>query len=353
MAARIALSFDHLVPPAGSNGNQANITAKMLGDMPLVYKPIGGAKGMMVRPDGYITNVYTGLSTGSAIGLTTSKIKVGSPKKSWFGCRLKSTFSPVLSIPALVLATPSFVLNGTTQGAMACLQGDLASTTVGMLNKEFYVELGIDWVNHTIERRVDGEFHSVIGVPPAVATSMDANTADVLLIGTYGSNNQCSFRDIYWIDNTDDGSLNGPLGPQFTALLEEEVVEPTIWTPSVGLVKDVLSTKVDMTANVDTPTLSSETGLDPLKVRLKLPAGTPAHSIQAVCGFVSAGLAAAGVATLSSTLKQNGVETPPVSSSINATMVHCKPGVTRDKAPDGTNWTVDKVNSTVLSISAT
>lgn len=350
MAVRTTFSFDHMAPPGPTIPNVGNASPVMLGNMPVQYRAIGGSKALVVRPDGYIANQYTGLQTGGAAALVTAQVKSGAPKKSWFGCRLKMTVLGTISYPALILGTPAFVLNGATQGAMA-FTFDMATTTnSGLLNKEFYVELGIDWINHTIERRVDGEFHSIITVPAAVATAMDAGTADVLMIGTYGGNNQCSFRDIYWADNLEDGSTNGPLGPQFTALLEEIVEEPTVWVPSAGTVQSVLSTKVDPTTNLNTPTLNSETGLAPLKVKFKIPDNVEAHSVTALTSFVSAGLAAAGTAELSTTLKQNNVETAPVVSSISATLQHCKLGPSRDKAPDGSNWTPEKVNSTVLSI---
>lgn len=344
MALRFALSFDHLPVVDDTNANWS----KIIGNLPIVFrKGSGSTKAHLISADGWMTARYANQAGWSTLVLPSAQLVQGSPTKSWFGVRLKMiSAGSVASNFSL-----TWIGDNTYPTVATFIQGTdytmLGGTIGSHVNVEHYLELGFNWAAGTIDRYIDGVFHSTI-TATGLTSQMAARNISIFIPGSSAANHQLMCRDIYWVDVLDDGKLSDRLGPQRMALLTH-TVDSTDWTPSSGTPTEILNTKAGLTTDtLDLPTLTSQATPSELISNLGIPVGVDTRKINAVITLVSAGLTSGLSGNLDVTLRNGGNNTPTVSVPLTAGVVHnqaSKLGLF-EKAPDGQRWTPEALEAT-------
>lgn len=348
MALRFALSFDHLPSLHDSNANWA----KVIGNLPLLFqKGSGSTKAHVISSDGWMTGAYANQAGWSTMVIRTSEMVKGTPKKSWFGIRLKCiNLGSIASNFSLTwVADNTYPVNNTFLQGMdyGMLGGSLASN----LNKEHYLELGFNWATGTIERYLNGVYHSTLTVT-GITSQFAARNVAIFIPGTSINNHQLMSRDIYWIDDTEDGTLCDRLGPQRMVLLNH-TADATDWAPSAGTATDILNTKIGLTAEtLDLPTLTSPATPTLLKSQLALPEGQVIQKVNAVTVLTSVRSQTGSDGNFKIALEDGSDMTPPVIVPITGTMTHNRSSRLGlfERAPDGQGWNMTKLANTKLVI---
>lgn len=344
MALRFALSFDHLPIVDDTNANWS----KIIGNLPIVFrKGSGSTKAHVISADGWMTARYVNQAGWSTLILPSAQLVQGSPTKSWFGVRLK-----MISAGSVASATSmTWLADNAYSGGSAFVQGldyaMLGGTIGSHVNVEHYLELGFNWAAGTIDRFINGVFHSTI-TATGLTSQMAARNISIFIPGSSAANHQLMCRDIYWVDVLDDGKLSDRLGPQRMALLTH-TVDSTDWTPSAGTPTGILNTKIGLTADaLDLPTLTSQSAPSELISNLSIPAGVDARKINAVITLASAGLTSGSSGNLDITLRNGDDNTPTVSVPLTVGVVHNRSSRLGlfEKAPNGQRWTQEALEAT-------
>lgn len=295
-------------------------------------------------------NQFGGNSVLSLVGANLVK---DDPTKSWVGVRTKLGVvgNAGLTTPIVALASDIWPSGA---GITLMTYSELGGTTIQeLIGREFYLEFGFDWVNKTIERRINGEFHSTI-LPASFASLFTPAVSVVYFSCTYTVQHQQQFRDFYWADYTSGDLPNAPLGIQRCVMMEETVEAETPWAPVGTTLQNVLNQKIDAnwsdTTLIDTPVLQYEGAGTPLNVGLKFPAGTKVGAVNAVVGFITAGLTSGNPGSVSTSLKRNGQSNAPAVTAVASSMTHMRPTFLEHKTPDGQRWTKESLESTTLSL---
>lgn len=352
MRVRTAFSFDHIKPVLSSSANWA----KAIGDIPLKVRAIQGTKTGSILANGWITCAPFNSSASTYLMLPTASVIKDNPDVSWFGVRTKLVSQGWADSSTLLmfLASPSYVASSSYTALFTL--GMLGASIPDQGNKEIYLEVGINWVEKTVERRIDGIFHSTIAITNIPAGEVTSKALGIYLGGSVVTNHQSDFRDLYYADYTADGGRNAPLGPQRTALMVGTVDPETPWTPvgSSNGIQGVLNEKLDLTsaATLDAPTLTVEGNNIPLNISMKLPDGVKAGAINGLFGFLSAGLSTGNPATVMSKLKQGGITVDGKTTAVTTNMTHGITSIVADRAPDGGAWTKATLESAAVSVEA-
>lgn len=209
-----------------------------------------------------------------------------------------------------------------------------------------YVELVCDRVTKEISYFVNGEFKlkkvSTV-VPIAVGQTMAFTTS------SYG-NAAMTLKDFYVIDDTQDDTPCSRLGPVSVKPLVSLTASGEGWTTlnAVPLL-DVLNTPFTDAASILAPVASSPENLAPIEVGISEPT-TGLAPIKGIMFALSSRRVPASAVGL-----ELGIKTGQSLKYGNATtfasdaVTHTHSGVFQ-KAPDGTEWTPDKVKATILVV---
>lgn len=358
MALREILGFNH-IPMVDSS--QTAQFAKAIGSLPLVVRGNAGNNkrisfGGSANP--YLTCTVTTANAAVTGILNTSSFVKGTPRASVFGVRMKflGLGTPVSgdNTAAIILASNSWGINNTDR-INAFTLGELLNegeTTVNLAGAERYLELRLNWSQGTIDRRVDGKVLPPLPVTPSsLLTLFSARNIGMFLVAGNGVNTQWGFKDIYWLDDTEDDTLCTFLGPQMVIPVTLSVDSADGWVASSGTVQSVLDTPVT-TSTPDTPTITSPELSQPLIATMSLNVSN-IDSINGI-GVTGAMLRQDGTASKAGfSLVKDGASSDTITLSPGTTMVHNQRPVAFEKAPDGTRLTIEIVNATKLYLTPT
>lgn len=344
MSLCFALSFDHLGAMTASNQNMVAAFANL---------PIS----LYSQPGSVVPAIVAGgwLTSNSAVSLVLGIVKTAqwipvTSKKTWYGVRIKLNAGSLnLATPLIYFGKSAFLLNNPQQEIFRI--SDI-SPVAAIGTKEFMLEIGINWETGIIERRVNGDpipsLNSAAwdeGIKTAIA-NRDLGIFSILSSSTTAYN--IATRDYYLVENGEDNSMKGPLGPIRLAMAENTVELPTTWTSSTGDVQAVLNKTVDGGGTSLTAPVLNGTANNPLEVGLKLPSAIGLDAVRATVTYASAGLSTGVGATLGAQLKSGSNVVAGKSMNLADTIKHGVLLAVGEKAPDGTAWTKAKLEATKL-----
>lgn len=355
MALRAGLSFEHI---ASTNTAVAGVPG-LLSGTPFSFKfPVSGNQRFAaLAGDGWINGFASSTTGWIGIGFDIAKAVVGSPKKSWIGfrTRLNSPAQMPVDSPVCWIAQPNYP-SGSTTNVFGSTYRDFYPTLVESQAKEIYIEMGFNWAEKTIDRRINGVFHSTIDAS-ALGADWDSKNLSVICPLCYVSAQAASVRDFYWTDNTDDPTdkFNGPLGPQRFTLLTETVDTPTTWTMQGATnLQQTIQVKTDVGTSVkDLPLLNSPTPDAPLSISVKTPSALAVGKVRGLVALTTVGLNTGVTGNLALSMKVGSVQTEKKNAVIGANIQHGKFGAVFPTAPDGSEWTKATIDTAKLILENT
>lgn len=292
--------------------------------------------------DGYLTFQA---SNANALGGWMSKvsdIRGASATQSWLGFRYKNTVTFMTGPLVFVSATTS----GTTQTVLLTM-AQVRTAGFGALNEEDYIEVFLDSTNQVYQVWINGV--KVLSGSFA-ANSYPATGAGYVWVACasagLGAAGAYGIRDVYWmdIDSVDTARL-GPI---------HSVPATIVVTGSEYVVTGAASLQAAVTTALQNPPTATPNALSPAdKQPLTATLSTSLGStipILAIQGQISAGGTASAPGGVDMSLT-DGTHTTDlgVVSLPDATMLYNRyaPNIART-APDGSAWTVAKVNTMSL-----
>lgn len=343
MSIKHAISFDHI-------GNMLSSSAdwgKMFANLPIVFRGLTGNYKLREIIDGWLTAQNSTSATFATMSFDIPSLVPEGTKVTWFGFRWKliSTGSADGATSVMWLAHPSYQTG--TDFVKFIATSELSAMYPDYTTREFYFEAGVDWENHQLLRRVNGQWIEPISLTSQVARLENRTLTPFFNLGS-SSRHQHGFKDIVIINNDEEG-IQGPIGPQRLVELDPTVDPATTWVSSNGDLQSPLNTALTA-GSIDAPTLTSPVEKETLKVSLKFPDGVPHNGVTAVYHLVSAGLAEGAVGELTSRIN-DGVRDGSLTTIVSSTtMTHNHQMGIDEVAPDGQSWTEDKVNQLSLLI---
>lgn len=350
MALRAGFSFEHI---AATNTAVTGVGGLMSG-MPISFKvPVSGnTRFAALAGDGWINGFPASGAGWIGVGFDIAKAVVGNPKKSWIGFRSKLMSPAQMPIDSPVCwVGQSNYPSGSTVTVFGSTYRDFYPTLVESQAREIYIEMGFNWAEKTIDRRINGVFHSTVDAS-SLGADWDNKNLSVICPVCYIVNQASSVRDFYWTDNTDDPTdkFNGPLGPQRFTLLTETIDTPTTWAMQGATnLQQTIQVKVDVAASTkDLPLLNSPTPDTPLAVSVKTPTALVVGKVRGLVAMTSVGLNSGVEANLALSMKVGSDSTEKKNTVIGSTILHGKFGAVFPTAPDGSAWTKASVDSAKL-----
>lgn len=353
MAIREFVGLHHIPNVSSSNAAQFN---KMLGGLPFFTRGSSGNTKTFVfggPANPWLLAGLTSSATSACWVVGTQQFVKDSPRASIFGVRLKifspgnpSTISSIIS-----LASTAWGIAGTNNQIQIIQALDLlgeGEVNADLLNKEFYIELRFNWQAGTIDRRIDGRDLSSVVVPSFISSIFADRNIAAYLYSANGANTQWGWKDLVWIDDTEDDTQCDFMGPQTVHPAELTVEEAVGYIASTGTVQSVLDTEV-VPATPDTPTIMSPVDNTPLRIGLSLD-NPDIHEVSAVT-VMPAVSRPGGSSTVANFLLEEGGQTTPSRQLIpGTTLVHNQRLAAFEKAPDGGAWTIEKLNNSKLRL---
>lgn len=351
MALRRIFGFDHIPNVSSSN---ATMFPKLKGDLPFrVQGGVGNTKyAVFGGPSSpYLTCDLTTSDSSLCWVLDITKLIVGTPKRSWLGVRYKNfqMGSAPQSYRALLLANYAWAADSSNFHP-TFMFSDLGANSAAVNGNEFYLEIEFDWVNKTIKRWVDGiELPATTVTPASVADLLATRNIGIFFVPGAGVNNRGGFKDIYWVDDTEDSTICRRLGPQTVVPVVLSAQAGSGWTGTGGVSENTVLNTVINTSTPDTPVLTSNGVATPIVVDVELPPGSYGN-INAVDVSMAATKVSGSSAALGITFT-DGVNTTPSKDIIPpAALTHSLKGQIFEKAADGNNWTAAKLNQSVMHL---
>ena len=351
MALRRILGFDHIPNVSSSN---ASLFTKVLGGLP--FRTQGGTGNNKNAVFGgpatpYLTAGVTSADTSLNWVLDITKLIVGTPKRSWFGVRYKNfqMGTAPMGYRALLLANYNWGSGDSTFHPTFTF-GTLGAAAADVNGKEFYLEIEFDWINKSIRRWVDGvELPASPVTPASVADLFATRNVGIFLVAGAGPNNQGGFKDMYWIDDTEDGTLCRRLGPQHVVPLSLTGRSGSGWTGTSGASENtVLNTAVN-TTTPDTPVLSSNGVLTPVVADLAMPAGTYGQINGIEVGL--SGAKASGTSGVVDVSVGDGTNVSEVQTITPPTILtHSLKGVPFERSPSNALWTPTLIEDAFINL---
>lgn len=383
MALRVAASFDQLPttpvnisPPitAASNpGNRlrgtpfyiySNHTGQLQLRLPQVW---ADADGYLVYRRGY------GNYTDSGIGPGTNRMALYVPLKEQLAnlsASSKFTFGFRYRAKEVGYSTGFAILTSfdLTQRIVLMTAADLPAYAD---EKVYYVEFEVDLAAALVKRWVDGQVLSSVTLTAALVTALasngllsltnfdptsyQANNVSGAVSATWANGLWQGFRDFYLIEDTKDDTLNRRLGPQLVKPLVPASAEINDWTavPTDKSVVDVLKTPYTTASLFGDQVDYALSGPSQAPLNLKFAAPTVGGKINAVMLRAATYRPSGSSGNLTARVQLGQAKTDDKVVPVTSTANYYQPLGVFEKAPDGSAWSADKVNATVLSLTPT
>lgn len=264
---------------------------------------------------------------------------VGGTRASWCGFRMTrnaNSAGTALQIGLSIGGSGSILLYGNAAGF----------STV----RDYWIDMYFDRVNGAVVIYVDGVLLSTTAV--TVANLQAANTA--LLLGV---NNWFTYRDFYFLDDTQDATQCTRLGPIVNRLVTLSNVAVADWVASDSSDSTTwISTPFTTAASVTAPYVSSQPDQQAYSGKLNVTLGTGEVPL-ALQALVSGQRNQLDVRSgLAPTFTYNPGTGNVVKTSTrmtwtaSQTLEYGKPSSVLETAPDGTIWTAAKIAATTLTL---
>ena len=352
MTIRAMWNFNHIPPGTLTGAVRFTLNSYGITYIAAGFGTFNGTTKIDVLADGSI-ECYVGGNNSqspmvSLISVPCSAITDGVSPKSYFGFRV--TESPVWS-----LSTHNLCLS--INDILVIAREDPALPAKGTT---FYLEVGIDRVKKEITFYVDNvlvKTMSDASVAPIIAAYKDASPWKWGYHGYYsfGNSDKINFSNAYFADEVAGETESARQGPV--------VISPIIFKSAVGdgwtssdskpLLDDLL-TPYNTAAALTAPVIRSN---DPYGVlQLGLDASiAPSQSIKAV-QFLFDGYRHARTTTKPVLTVDDGTNSkvvPPFTFTANTTIDYGLKSGINTVAPDGSNWTLDKLKASKLLVNCT
>lgn len=296
-----------------------------------------------VDQDGWISAMYNSLE--QVVPLFLNGLVPANPNKITIGYRLK-TLAAYASLHSIISLTSVAAPNDFTTYLFAAGPGGAPWLTG--IGTEYYVEHTYDFVAGTCVTLVNGVVAPAF-TPPAMSGATKAawvaGTGALMFRLGNAAAGRYAIRDIYVLDDVvGDGNV-APLGAQRMYPIQVDSAVGAGWTPSAGgTVLDTLNAAPPAAAFVTSPPDKT-----PLVSSLKhsIPDGSRIAGIQLMLTGQSLG-DAASVEKVE--VSQNGTTLAPIFASVpKAAQATAALGV-YSKAPDGTLWSLAKLDATAVKL---
>lgn len=329
---RRILGLAHIPNISSNSGN----FSKCLGDLPLRTQGSSGNTKSAVFGGPDLPCLTAGVTSGSTSltwVLNSAKLVEGTPKRSWMGVRFKwsAVGSDNVAFSSVMLAAYGWTINDSNRTVLMTT-GDIVGDLATALNKEFYVEFCFNWQTGVVERRVDGQPLSDISISPAAVLSLfNARNVGIFLFAANGANTQRLISDIYWVDDTEDSSINRFLGPQ-RIVKAALTAQASGWPGTSGATENtVINTAVSATTP-DTPVITSPVPATPLNITVGQPAPT-AGKINGISLYSGLNRTSGSATNVKAKVSYDGQDSSEITVTTQAAMTHGVHLRTLEKAP--------------------
>lgn len=325
-----------------------NITGTSLAASPLPFLrndigltvAVGGTTASVLQSDGtfQMSSTWQNSQTNAAaLTIPYGNVSDFTTDKSFIGMRYRNTMGTVTQVSALQAA---WLTNGS--GTVQ----PLISLPLLTLCPYQYFEIMIDrtnkqivtWIDNVQQPPVAFDFNGFVN-GGACTLSLGVRFA----VGTINSSFSSNFRDVYFVDDTQDATQCTRLGPVGTVPAPlTSATAPNYVSSDSGTPLSDLSTILGTTAATQTlPTLTSPASLDPITLGVSNTNINAALPILGVKVDVSASRSGGSGFVLNGAAKFNGqtVAGKKVQFVTPGQMYYNQNALLAEKAPDGTNWT--------------
>lgn len=348
MELRECFGFDH-VPMGLSQGSFLTGYGMFYAGYPLLFTSHTVQYNHYVNSQGWIQ--HTG-AANRTFGFKISDIyTIGTQKRRAFGVRIKlsETVSQV-SGTASFIRLSNAVAPGTAGSPNVFSLSDLPDRQLG---KEYYLEFEIvddGSATAAVKRRIDGIAIADVTIVSGGMANYRAGNYCVALNGytAVGDGTEgVRFRDFY-MSEAEIAEATAMYGPVVLKRITLDSVAGSGWTYSGGgSLAGALNTKLPDTGDMTVPYVQNPTTEVPLTASLTASIGA-ADTIHAVSLSYTAKNSNGTAVNLSSKLEYNGTEVSLGSTPLTVSEVYNKRFPMQNKAPDGTAWTIGKLDATNL-----